>query len=381
MLFKYYIKIYKIYTNRIIMYIVIFLSTIILSEANFSNLNTNNSVKFDKLELQIENIKNNHASKISLKSEWLEECKCVITSDCLPKTNDTSIDIRIVTKPDTCPTGMIWCCSDPTIENPLLTCGKISPQNIEGIKIQPDQANFGEFPWQALILTISNSFVSNGALINKKYVLSTAHFLITYSKNISALKIRLGEWDIYRNIEPFPHIERSISSMTIHPDYISSNLHNDIVVIMLSEPVITSTYISPICLPYNMLNFEVMQFNKCRVSGWGTENFERPQYPGILKKVNVPLWSQDRCVENLRTTRLGSKFQLHEGFICAGGEEHEDACTGDGGSPLVCEHDSVTILIGLVSWGIGCGTASVPGVYVDVSKYLPWIENTITTMI
>lgn len=48
---------------------------------------------------------------------------------------------------------------------------------------------------------------------------------------------------------------------------------------------------------------------------------------------------------------------------------------GDGGSPLVCDHDSVSHLVGLVSWGIGCGTASIPGVYIDVSFYIPWIEK------
>jgi len=41
----------------------------------------------------------------------------------------------------------------------------------------------------------------------------------------------------------------------------------------------------------------------------------------------------------------------------------------------VCDHDSVAYLVGLVSWGIGCGTASVPGVYVDVSAYIDWIEK------
>jgi hypothetical protein len=50
---------------------------------------------------------------------------------------------------------------------------------------------------------------------------------------------------------------------------------------------------------------------------------------------------------------------------------------GDGGSPLVCEQDSVSYLIGLVSWGIGCGTASIPGVYIDVSFYIKWIEKQI----
>lgn len=141
--------------------------------------------------------------------------------------------------------------------------------------------------------------------------------------------MRLGEWDIYNIVEPQPHMERSIKSIVIHPEYSSSNMHNDIAIITLYEMVTAtaSNYISPVCLPPKPSDTVVLQhWTGCRVSGWGTESFEQPRYPGVLKKVNVPLWNRDRCVESLRTTRLGRKFHLHGGFLCAGGEEHEDAC-------------------------------------------------------
>lgn len=83
------------------------------------------------------------------------------------------------------------------------------------------------------------------------------------------------------------------------------------------------------------------------------------------------------CEEQMKKTRLGPSFNLHKGFICAGGEEGKDACKGDGGSPMVCERHGHMELAGVVSWGIGCGLPGVPGVYVRVSHYLDWINEII----
>lgn len=46
--------------------------------------------------------------------------------------------------------------------------------------------------------------------------------------------------------------------------------------------------------------------------------------------------SNTDCEDQLRKTRLGQNFNLDPGFICAGGEEGNDACLGDGGSALAC---------------------------------------------
>jgi kallikrein len=54
-----------------------------------------------------------------------------------------------------------------------------------------------------------------------------------------------------------------------------------------------------------------------------------------MKKVEVPIVPRALCETELRKTRLGDKFILHESFICAGGQTGgQDTCTGDGGSPV-----------------------------------------------
>ena len=63
-----------------------------------------------------------------------------------------------------------------------------------------------------------------------------------------------------------------------------------------------------------------------------------------------------------------------------GGEEGKDACSGDGGGPLVCPGpDGRMELVGLVSWGVGCGERGLPGVYTNIAQYTNWILDTIET--
>ena len=88
-------------------------------------------------------------------------------------------------------------------------------------------------------------------------------------------------------------------------------------------------------------------------------------YPNLLKKVPLSTVERGICQRQLRQTRLSKWFQLHETFVCAGGQPHVDTCLGDGGSPLVCRDTSAPygdeerfVQIGIVAWSVRLGEES-----------------------
>ena len=51
--------------------------------------------------------------------------------------------------------------------------------------------------------------------------------------------------------------------------------------------------------------------------------------------------------------------------------DHFSICSGD---------PNTMILAGLVSWGVGCGQAGVPGVYTNIAAYTNWIRETVSLL-
>nr|XP_053647816.1 phenoloxidase-activating factor 2-like [Cherax quadricarinatus] len=255
------------------------------------------------------------------------------------------------------------------LQNNAKVNGRINhPRHEEG------DAEFGEYPWQAAVLKkegFDNVYVCAGTLVDHRHVITAAHC-------VKGLLIEdpSGEWEVTLGTDS-TLIDSDVSALFVNPDFYSGNLINDIAIVRIEFPVdfLKNPHIGPVCLP-SRVDFTGQ---RCWVSGWGKDNFdETGQYQNILKEVDLLVVPRYACEAALQQTRLGATYRLHPGMLCAGGEPGKDACKGDGGGPLACEGpDGRYQLAGIVSWGIGCGSSGVPGVYVSVVHYLDWITQII----
>jgi trypsin len=103
------------------------------------------------------------------------------------------------------------------------------------------------------------------------------------------------------------------------------------------------------------------------VSGWATLSSGSSSLPTQLQAVDVIVVSGAEC-----NSAYSSYGGITENMICAaaiGGGK--DACHGDSGGPLVSRGN----LVGILSWGAGCGEATYPGVYSNIATLRDFITN------
>lgn len=222
-----------------------------------------------------------------------------------------------------------------TTLNPSFVIGSCGIHNKNGlggmVQVLQNETQFGEFPWMVLVLTIKKAgsrnlymYVCGGSLIHPKIVLTSAHN--TANKDINKLLVRAGEWETQTRGEIFDHQERNIEKTFYHEDFDEMNMHNDIALLFLTESFELAPHINPICLPSPADNVDG---NLCFASGWGRKKFGRKnEYSIFLKKILLPIVHHDDCQDKLRDTILGIDFELHDGFLCAGGKKNADMCTG-----------------------------------------------------
>ncbi|XP_027226075.2 uncharacterized protein [Penaeus vannamei] len=221
-------------------------------------------------------------------------------------------------------------------------------------------ANRGEFPWQVGI-KLSWGGRCGGSLIKPRWVLTAAH---CYMSGFTSTTVYLGDHD--RSVNEEGSFEMQAASVTVHPDFDSLTLDNDIALLKLSSPVTFSSTVAPICLARPS---EVPQSGVGITTGWGTTAWQGSTAT-VLQKVAVDYISNAWC-----TQLYNDRFDITDNMVCTYTPK-KDACQGDSGGPLIARAaDGRWVLTGVVSFGDECAKKDSPGVFTRVPNYISWIEE------
>lgn len=239
-----------------------------------------------------------------------------------------------------------------------------------------NEAEFGEFPWMVAVFeetevlgTTTIVYKCGGSAIHPKVILTAAH-CVNRKRTLIA---RAGEWDTQTEDEIIPRQDRKVAEVIVHEGFHKGGLFNDIALLVLETPFATADNVGFVCLPKGGATFDSL---KCTASGWGSHTIGGVEQT-ILKKVDLPIVPRGVCQDTFRALRKTEAYELHESYLCAGGQANQDTCKGDGGSPLVCPTMATLdqyVQAGIVSWGRGCGSENVPGVYANVAVLRDWID-------
>ncbi|WP_406441898.1 serine protease [Streptomyces sp. NBC_01613] len=200
-----------------------------------------------------------------------------------------------------------------------------------------------------------------GVAISRTTVLTAAHcmgedVLGVPSKRVLDLKVIASRTDLLSDRGQ----EIPVRDIKVNPNYDSGTNAEDFAVLTLAEALPQSSVIEmaasgdPAYKPGA----------SATVSGWG-DLTGGGDYPHSLRATRLHVLPDAQCEEAYPGG--GDGTYLAKSMLCAGETEGgHDACQGDSGGPLVAQGK----LIGLVSWGSGCGRAGSPGVYTRVSEVL-----------
>ncbi|MEV0556853.1 MULTISPECIES: serine protease [unclassified Streptomyces] len=198
-----------------------------------------------------------------------------------------------------------------------------------------------------------------GVVIGRSTVLTAAHCLSKEvlgapPRQVRDLKVIAGRGNLLSD----EGREIAVRDTWINPRYDSYTNAGDFAVLTLAEPLAASAVI-PMAGPGDAA---YQPGTGAVVYGWG-DTTGSGDYTTALRAARVQVLSDALCEEAYPGSVDGT--YVAASMLCAGEEEGgRDACQGDSGGPLVAQGR----LIGLVSWGSGCGRAGSPGVYTRVSE-------------
>ncbi|XP_063918420.1 uncharacterized protein LOC135133831, partial [Zophobas morio] len=248
-----------------------------------------------------------------------------------------------------------WVGSLPTC---VPICGQPSPVVDPTLIVGGTEAERGKYPWQiALYDAKSKILLCGGTLLNQRVVLTAAH-CITDGKAQLAPKenyiVAAGKYFLrYDHPDDVKSTQfSSVLEMFIPVKYRghARQYADDIAIIITTQIFDLSINVRPICVIWETSRYiellDPTNTTRAYVSGWGYTR-EFTGRPDVLKELEVPLISDQQCIEGLPEDDTeyvtGDKFCA--GFL----NSSTSVCKGDSGGGLVAKRDKRYYIIGIVS--------------------------------
>ncbi|MEU0582696.1 serine protease [Streptomyces sp. NPDC006132] len=254
-----------------------------------------------------------------------------------------------------------------------VSMGSTAPVAADSLVIGGFPVDASESPWTVALSsrdrfggTRAGQFCG-GVAVGRTTVLTAAHCLDEDvlggpPERVRDLKVIAGRTDL---LSDRGGQEIAVRESWVNPAYDGVSNFGDFAVLTLAEPLPAGSVIG--MAADGDPAYEVG--GTATVYGWGDIS-GAGEYPGGLRAARVRVLPDALC-EDAYPGGADGTYDARS-MLCAGETEGgRDACQGDSGGPLVAQGR----LIGLVSWGTGCGRAGSPGVYMrvsDIMRTLGW---------
>ncbi|KAF2887400.1 hypothetical protein ILUMI_18773 [Ignelater luminosus] len=231
-----------------------------------------------------------------------------------------------------------------------LTCGDQVAQPHDKI-VGGKDAEIEDHPYQLSFEIIEKHFCG-AFLIRPNVAVTAAHCTELVGDYKAYLSVRAGSSLVHKGGQV-----AKILKICDHPKYDTALVDYDVSVLLLDQSFVLGAGVQTV--PLQPVNEEIPTGTVANVTGWGRLK-KGGSLPEKLQVVQVPKMEFSKCVE-----LYGHRNKtVTDRMICFGfAKGGKDACQKDSGGPLVVNG----MLVGVVSWGVGCAGLNKPGVYTKIS--------------
>ncbi|OQR71509.1 plasma kallikrein-like [Tropilaelaps mercedesae] len=239
-----------------------------------------------------------------------------------------------------------------------------------------------EFPWQISLQKYRWSpnrgiffyHVCGGSVIAPNWVLSAAHCVSTPEN-----KPDPNDWFILPGLTNItnqnPWLRYVVESIIVQPSY--TLMKNDVALLRTYAKFHHGVAV-PLCIR-SFTDSELFSsvVSNCITTGWGINEPLTLTLNPILRLARLRIINKRACISRYDDQRI--KYLVTDSTVCAEGEAK--LCSGDSGGPLACLYHGRYFLIGVASWGSNCfyqRDRNIPQIFMRVSAYLGWINESIT---